>query len=279
MTTPPEVGAAPTCYRHPDRETWVRCTRCERPICPDCMNDAAVGFQCPDCVAQGNKTVRQARTTFGGRTTANPSAVTKVLLGLNIGIFLLQLATGGAVTDDYKSFGYAIAFGDEYYRLITAAFLHAGILHIAFNMYCLFLVGPPLEATLGRARYLTLYLLAALGGSAASYVFSAPGVSGVGASGAIFGLFGAYLVVARRLNADTRSIATVVGINLVLGFVIPNIDWRAHIGGLVVGAALGAAFAYAPPGPRRALIGYGASALVAAGLVVAVLLRTSALTA
>ena len=243
------------------------------------MREAAVGFQCPECVAQGNRTVRQARTTFGGRTTANPTAVTKVLIGLDIAIFLLQLATDGKVTDDYKSFGYAIALGDEYYRLITAAFLHAGILHIAFNMYCLFLVGPTLEATLGRTRYLTLYLLAALGGSAASYVFSAPGVSGVGASGAIFGLFGAYLVVARRLKADTRSIATVVGINLVLGFVIPNIDWRAHIGGLVVGAAVGAAFAYAPPGPRRTLIGYGACVLVGAGLVVAVLLRTAALTA
>ena len=277
MTTP-EVATSPTCYRHPDRETWVRCTRCERPICPDCMKDAAVGFQCPECVAEGNKTVREARTTFGGRVSGNTAAVTKVLLGLNIAIFVLQLATDGEITDRYKSFGYAIALGDEYYRLMTAAFLHAGVLHIAFNMYCLFLVGPPLEATLGRARYLTLYLLAAVGGSAASYVFSSPGVSGVGASGAIFGLFGAYLVVARRLNADARSIATVVGINLVLGFVIPNIDWRAHIGGLVVGAAVGAAFAYAPTGPRRALLGYGASALVGLGLVAAVLLRTAALT-
>ena len=277
MTTP-EVATSPTCYRHPDRETWVRCTRCERPICPDCMKDAAVGFQCPECVAQGNKTVREARTTFGGRVSGNDRAVTMVLLGLNIAIFVLQLATDGELTDRYKSFGYAIALGDEYYRLLTAAFLHAGVLHIAFNMYCLFLVGPPLEATLGRVRYLTLYLLAAVGGSAASYVFSSPGVSGVGASGAIFGLFGAYLVVARRLNADARSIATVVGINLVLGFVIPNIDWRAHLGGLVVGAVVGAAFAYAPPGPRRALLGYGASALVGLGLVAVVLLRTAALT-
>src|SRR5688572_14838848 len=136
MTTPPEVGAAPTCYRHPDRETYVRCTRCERPICPDCMRDAAVGFQCPECVAQGNKTVRQPRTTFGGRVTNDAAVVTKVLLALNIGIFVLQLATGGELTDKYKSFGYAIALGDEYYRLLTAAFLHAGILHIAFNMYC-----------------------------------------------------------------------------------------------------------------------------------------------
>jgi len=254
MTTPPAPGdatadtAAPTCYRHAGRETWVSCTRCERPICPDCMRSAAVGFQCPECVATGARTVRQPRTTFGGRLSADTARVTITLLAINIVMYLLQNTVSG-LTDRLLLIASAVTFtGDvvgvahgEYYRLLTAAFLHGSVLHLLFNMYALFLVGPQLEAAFGRVRFVALYLTAALGGSVASYVFSAPNQGGLGASGAVFGLFAAYYVVARRLNIDSRAITTVLAINLVIGFVVPGIDWRAHLGGLVVGGLVAAA--------------------------------------
>lgn len=272
----------PTCYRHPDRETYVRCTRCERPICPDDMRSASVGFQCPECVAEGNRTVRQPRTVLGGRVSPAAARVTFTLLGLNVLAFLVQQAVPGFTSrfSMLPSFpggpGYEGVAGGEYYRLITAAFLHAGLLHIGFNMYALMLVGPQLEAVLGRARFLALYLLSALGGSALSYAVGPLTQQSVGASGAIFGLFGALLVVSRRLNYDVRPVLGVIGLNLVITFLVPSIDWRAHIGGLVTGVVLAAAFAYAPP-RLRPVLHTAAPVLIGVLLVGAVLLRSSAL--
>ncbi|CAN5566921.1 rhomboid family intramembrane serine protease [soil metagenome] len=280
-----EAPAAPTCYRHTDRETYIRCTRCERPICPDCMQPAAVGFQCPECVRAGNRSQRSARTVFGGQPSADPGTVTRVLIGINVVLFLVQLAAPaltqrlfliGLALD--PSSGQLVGVADgEYYRLVTVAFLHGGFLHLLFNMYALFLFGPRLEAVLGRGRFLTLYLLSALGGSVASYLTSAPNQPSVGASGAVFGLLGALLVVSRKLRYDARPVLVLLGINLALGFVIPRIDWRAHLGGLVAGALLAAVFAYAPQRLRQP------AALAAVGVVMAVfavlvVLRTTALT-
>jgi len=166
----------------------------------------------------------------------------------------------------------------EYYRLVTAAFLHAGLLHILFNMFALAQIGPLLEQALGRARFLTLYLLSAIGGSVAGYVLAPPNQPSVGASGAIFGLFGAYYVVVRRLGGETGSIVVLLVINLAITFTVPSIDWRAHLGGLVTGAVLAAAFAYVPRGPRQTLLQVGAVAAVVVVLVVAVVLRTAQLT-
>lgn len=272
-TTAPTV---PTCYRHPHRETYVRCTRCERPICPDCMHSASVGFQCPDCVREGSRSQRPLRTALGGRMRGDSALVTRTLIVINVVMFLLQKAVPGLQSRLLLDVG-AVASG-EYYRLVTAAFLHGGVLHIFFNMYLLLLIGSQLEAALGRWRFTTLYLVSALGGSAASYLFNPVGYSALGASGAVFGLFGALFVVSRRLGADVRGITWLIALNLVIGFVLPNIDWRAHVGGLLTGAVLAAAYAYAPRSLRLPAQ-VGASLVVVGALTLAVVVRTTALTA
>ena len=253
--TPPS-GPAPAadpavCYRHKDREAHIRCVRCERRICPDCMIPASVGFQCPECVREGNKDVRQARTVFGGRVSSDPGWVTKAIIGINVVVFVLQQTVAG-FTARFVDQGASVADG-EYYRLLTSAFLHANLLHIALNMYLLYMVGPPLEVALGRARFIGLYLVSALGGSAVSYAFANPAGTSLGASGAVFGLLGAYLVVSRRLGRDSTPVMVLLVINLVFGFLAPNVDWRAHIGGLVTGALCAMAIAYAPTSRRTAV--------------------------
>lgn len=268
-----------TCYRHRDRETWLRCSRCNRPICPDCMNEATVGFQCPDCVRSGNRSVREARTVFGGRVRPSTSRVAYTLIGINLAAFVAQLVVPGyGVVARFAMIPVNVASG-EWWRLITSAFLHApgSIFHILFNMWALFVLGPPLEALLGRLRFATLYILSALGGSALIYLTGPIGVPSIGASGAIFGLFGATFVVARRLNLDTRWIVGLLGINLVITFTIPNISWQAHVGGLVTGLILAAAYAYAPRASRT-LIHVAASIGVFLVIVTVSLISTMTLT-
>ncbi len=257
------------------------------------MIPAAVGFQCPECVQQGR--TRQTRTVLGGRVTANPHAATYALIGLNCLVFLFELSST-AFVNRFDQIGLAIQGGPtgapqvvgvahgEYYRLLTSMFLHeppsyggAFFLHIMFNMWALFVVGPPLEALLGRVRFVAIYLLTGLAGSVLAYVLTVPNVPELGASGAIFGLFGALLVVGRRLRLNIQPIALTIGLNLVLSFSLPNISWQAHIGGLIAGAALGAAWAYAPR-PNRTAIQIGSSVALAAILVIMVVLRTHNLT-
>ncbi len=252
------------------------------------MRAASVGFQCPECVAEGAKTVREARTTFGGRITDDSSRVTQVVLAICVGLYALGLVIGerelqlrfgniaGPVLlrDDGPVEGVAIG---QYYRLLTSAFLHANLVHLVFNMLALAQLGPGLEQRLGRVRYLGLYLLSALGGSTLSYLISDPGALGVGASGAIYGLFGAYFVVERRLGGDTRPIVTLIAVNLAISFAIPIIDWRAHLGGLVTGAAVAVLLAYLPAGPRRTQVQLLGAGLLVVLLAAAISLRTSAL--
>lgn len=248
-------GAA-TCYRHRDRETWLRCSRCDRPICPDCMHEATVGFHCPECVRSANRSVREARTVFGGRVRASTSTVTYTLIAVNVGVFVAQLATSGSrLVLEYGMVPTGVAAFGEWWRLITSAFLHApgSIFHILFNMWALFVLGPSLEALLGRLRFAALYGLSALGGSALILLSGPPDVPSIGASGAIFGLFGATFVVAKRLNLDTRWIVGLLAINLVITFTIPAISWQAHVGGLVTGLVVAAAYAYAPRANRTAI--------------------------
>jgi membrane associated rhomboid family serine protease len=289
----PQAPQVPTCYRHPGRETYVSCTRCERPICPDCMRDAAVGHQCPECVREGNRTVRQARTVFGGRVATRP-VVTYTLVAINIVAYVLELASPKFV-DDFEMLGqlktqfgqvipgYGVADG-EWYRLITAAFLHVplsqgtfGITHILFNMWALWVLGPQLEQVLGRLRFTVLYLLSALGGNVLLFLVD-PGQPALGASGAIFGLFAAFFVVGRRLGMDTRGIAFLILINLMFTFTFSGISWEGHVGGLITGAILAVAFAYAPRNRQQA-VQVGASAIVAAVLVILTVIQTSVLTA
>jgi membrane associated rhomboid family serine protease len=271
-----ETEAAPTCYRHPDRETYVRCTRCDRPICPDCMQEAAVGFQCPECVREGSKSVRQARTVFGGRVGAD-ATVTKILIGLNVAAFVAQLASS-KVTTDYEMAALPLAFRHQYYRLFTSAFLHDPrfLLHIGFNMYALLAFGTQVERLLGSARYLVLYLVAALGSSVATYWFLKPTTPSLGASGAVFGLFGAYFVMARKLRADTSQLVGLIVINLVFGAVLHSyINNYAHLGGLATGALVAYIYTQAPPGRYRAIVQYAGAAFLVGAMVVAVAARTS----
>ncbi|WP_341770548.1 rhomboid family intramembrane serine protease [Actinorugispora endophytica] len=220
------------------------------------MRDASVGFQCVECVAEGNKGVREARTAFGGKVISKPY-VTWALLGL-IGVgYLLHLASGGtlwsgrsAVSDQFGMWGAGIDYADQWYRLITSAFLHSGVMHLLFNGFALYVVGPQLENWLGHVRYLALWVVSAVGGSVLGYLVE-PNQLTVGASGAIFGLFGAILLIGRRLRLDTRFILGLLAVNLLITFTVPNISWTAHIGGLVSGLLLGGTYAYLPFGAGR----------------------------
>ncbi|WP_019547662.1 rhomboid family intramembrane serine protease [Streptomyces sulphureus] len=275
------------CYRHQDRETGIRCTRCERPICPECMIAASVGFQCPECVRGGSGTghapsANQPRTLAGGRVASDPKLVTKVLLGVNVAVFLAVLAAGDQLLDRLLLFGRAVMepFGPlegvaegQWYRLLTAAFLHQEFVHIAMNMLGLWFLGPPLEAALGRLRFVGLYLVSALGGSALAFLLSSPNQASLGASGAIFGLFGATAVLMRRLRYDMRPVLILLAINLVFTFTWGNISWQAHIGGLVTGAVLAFALVHAPR-EKRNLVQYAAFGGMLVVVLAVVVVRT-----
>ncbi|MFE6889860.1 rhomboid family intramembrane serine protease [Streptomyces sp. NPDC057694] len=287
---PQDEQGLPGCYRHPDRQTGIRCVRCERPICPECMVSASVGFQCPECVRSGSGTghapaANQPRTIAGGTIAADPRLVTKLLIGINVAVFIAAHVSD-TFLDRLVLFGswppapYApqegVAAG-EWYRLVTSMFAHYEIWHIAFNMLSLWWLGGPLEAALGRVRYLALYFVSGLAGSAVAYVFTDPHIPILGASGAIYGLFGATAVLMRRLNYDLRPIIALLVINLIFTFTWSGISWQAHIGGLVAGLAVGYAMVHAPR-ERRSLVQYGTCGLVLAVVVVMVLVRTAQLT-
>lgn len=213
------------------------------------MIAAPVGFHCPECV--GSTQVRQPTTLAGSPLIVKPT-VTRTLIGINLAVFVLQLIAGiNVVAGDFGMWPIGVAVGGEWWRLLTAAFLHGSFLHIAFNMYVLFAIGQTLERVLGHAGYLVLYVVSALGGSVASYAFSDVRTVSVGASGAIFGLMGALVVAGRRLRYDISQVLVLLGVNILIGFVAPGIDWRAHLGGLVVGAAVAAILVHAPRRSQR----------------------------
>ncbi|WP_433611834.1 rhomboid family intramembrane serine protease [Dactylosporangium sp. CA-139114] len=285
MTQPP-ANVVPVCYRHTDRETYVRCTRCDRPICPDCMNEASVGFQCPDCVREGGRTQRQARTAFGGTQAGAAGTVTITLIVINVLVFILGIISAGRNATEglgggglggllssstplhdwgaevpyfavpgsgIRLAGRSIADGD-FYQLFTSMFLHFGLLHLAMNMWALWVLGRPLEAALGRVRFLALYLLSGLGGGVLVFLLAAPNSQSAGASGAVFGMFSALIVILRKLKLSIASVVPVLIFNLVVTFGFSHfISWQAHVGGLIVGAVVAAGFAYAPPKQRTAM--------------------------
>lgn len=258
-------GAVPVCYRHSDRETYVACVRCDKPICPDCMREAAVGFQCVDCVKEGVKAVRPMSAPLAARPRKASSGalaiaplsaalrgnVTKALVALNIVAFLAEGIPGGiagqspanSFTARFLLNGQAIAYQHQYYRLITAAFLHADILHIGFNMLALYQIGTALERVIGTWRYLLLYFAAAIGGSVMSYAVHGVNANSLGASTAIFGIFGAFYMISRHLGGDSSQILSLIVINLVFTFAISSIDKFGHIGGLIVGGLVGLIYA------------------------------------
>lgn len=231
-----------TCYRHPKVETAVTCSDCGRPICTDCMSFGAVGIRCPDCAGVPVGTKRAVRKIQAAPSSLKPGSVTIALIAINLLVFVAQLSTGGTVVRfggdfalDYALYGPKIADG-EWYRLITGAFVHGGLIHIAFNMLFLWWFGRSLETLLGPGRFIAIYLVSALGGSAGALLVT-PDKFTVGASGAVFGILGAGFVLERgQIYVFGGQAAFVIGINLVLSFVLSGISVGGHIGGLVAGA-------------------------------------------
>jgi membrane associated rhomboid family serine protease len=256
----PQQEAPPVCPRHPDRVSYVRCQRCGRPVCPECQRPAAVGVQCVDCVKQQAKTVRTTRTIFGGNVTDKP-VVSYGIIGLCVLVFVLQTAVPGLPRD----IEFVPVLGDqEPWRFITVAFAHANITHILFNMLALWMVGAQyVERLLGGARYAAVYLVSALGGSVVYLLMASPPATvqeaqhslwftpTVGASGAVFGLFGALLVLNRHLGRSSAGMWATIAINAVIGFVLPNIAWQAHLGGFLTGGAVAALIAWTSAKERR----------------------------
>ncbi|MEU4288412.1 rhomboid family intramembrane serine protease [Kribbella sp. NPDC026596] len=224
------------CYRHPDRPAGVRCQRCDRPICPSCMNSASVGFQCPNCFHEGVKSVPRTRTSLGGIQRGNPQVVTLSLMAINVLVFIAVRAGSSRIVNDLVLV--PVLVDSEPWRLLTSAFTHLQIFHIFANLFMLYQLGPPLEQMLGRLRFLVLYLLSALGGGVAVWLLSAPGSATLGASGAVLGLIGALLVLHRARGLDITWILGYVAITAVLSFVVPSISWQGHLGGFVTGAAV-----------------------------------------
>ncbi|MCW3765740.1 rhomboid family intramembrane serine protease [Paenarthrobacter ureafaciens] len=269
----------PVCPRHPDRPSYVRCQRCGRPACPECQRAAAVGFQCVDCVNEQKRTTPAYRAPYGGALAVGKPLVTYAIIALCVLVYVLQwLLPGEAV---YQQFAFANVFADrEPWRMLTAAFLHSQsfLLHIVLNMYTLWIFGQALEPLLGRVRFLAVYLLSAVGGSIGFLLLTPdrPVIGVVGASGAIFGLFGAMLVVQRHRGGETRQLWVLIAINGAIGFFVQGIAWQAHLGGLITGGLAAAAIAYAPRGKNQGLLQAGGLVLVGALLAIVTWFRVSA---
>lgn len=318
MTQPPERSQAdpaaagvPTCYRHPDRETWIRCQRCDKPICPDCMRDAAVGFQCPDCVKQANKGSRQNRALYGGERSADPRLTTFVIIGINLLVWLAITATGGngsrltallslsprgrCVLDDGSGRYYPGVVDDAvcatlpatrwfdgvadgaWWQLVTNMFTHVDVWHIALNMMALYILGPALERIMGRVRFLLVYVVGGLAASAMVMWLSDPSGSTLGASGALYAVLGGLLVTFRKARLDTQWLLQ----NVMLGVVITIVGWRyiswqGHLGGFLGGVAAAAIIAYAPHA-RRSLVQWVGLGVVTAVLLALAVVRAASL--
>ncbi|MDQ2677202.1 MAG: rhomboid family intramembrane serine protease [Actinomycetota bacterium] len=233
-----------SCHRHPDRAAGVSCQRCNRPICPQCMRQASVGFQCPDCTGTNAERVVRAPALFRGHSEV---IVGKVIIGINVAVWLVATLVGGdptsisgAVYEHGALFGPLVADGD-WWRVVTGSFMHSGVLHLGMNMLLLWFLSQELEPALGRVRFAILYGVSLVGGSLGVLVLS-PLSPTVGASGAVFGLMGALIVLQLRAkqNPWQSGIGGLVLINLLLTFAMPNISVGGHLGGLLAGAAAGA---------------------------------------
>jgi membrane associated rhomboid family serine protease len=243
------------CYRHPDRETGLSCSECGRPICADCANFGPVGIRCPDhATASGRRATtrlrpRPVRRAPGVALATGNAPITRALIAINVGIYLIGASQGAGFNNPGGSL-YAKLWLDApdlhnggWWRLVTTMFLHAGVLHIAFNMVALYLIGSPVEQYLGGARYLGLYFVSGLAGSAGA-LLQTPGVT-VGASGAIFGILGAMMILEWQVTGRLAGNAmTWIVINLVISFSVAGISWGGHVGGLVGGILVTLAYAH-----------------------------------
>ncbi|MGE5282967.1 MAG: rhomboid family intramembrane serine protease [Chloroflexota bacterium] len=260
---------AQTCYRHPNRETAVSCSSCGRPICPDCMTPTPVGMRCPECMRQRTRVTRGV----GEASLSSAAPATLILIALNAAAFLAEIATGGggfgvggsSLVSNYGLFGPAVAEGGEWYRLATSGFLHVSLIHIGFNMFALYFLGRLLEPAIGTVRFVGVYVASLFGGAFGALLLS-PNTLTIGASGAVFGIFGAAFVVARGRGVDdvARSIGVILLLNLAISFANPEISLGGHLGGLAAGLLCAAAIVAGERGvfgPNRfvaELVGIGA---------------------
>ena len=269
MNQPPNPAANPQaalpgCWWHPNRPTGLSCSRCGRPACPDCLREAPVGFQCTDCVQTG---AQQQRTQhrgyqdsgFGTRTIAGarPSQsvlVTQAILAVNVLVYAFTAFQARSLTNNDQSdafqlgvlWGRATFGADEWWRVFTSGFLHYGPIHIAVNMFSLWMMGRALEPVFGRVRFLAIYFVSMLGGSAAVLLFDDLDRGTAGASGALFGLMGAYAVIVVKLKLNPSGLIITLAINAFITFGVANISILGHVGGLVIGALVTVAMLYAP---------------------------------
>lgn len=233
------------CYRHPDRQSFILCQRCGRTICVACQTQAAVGVHCPECTREARQSAPKGKpavvTAINRARRSDGPVVTWSIIGVTAAVFLLQLVSNGGVITALSYWPPLTEL--EPWRMLTSVFVHSeqSFLHILFNMYSLFIFGRIIEQLLGRARFLALYLISGLGGSVAVLLIS-PLTNVVGASGAIFGLLGAFFVIQRGLGGNNVQLLLVLGLNLVIGFVIPGIAWQAHLGGLIAGGLVALVF-------------------------------------
>lgn len=302
MSTDPSLPAPPGtehCYRHPSEQTGVHCTRCGRPICPACMIEAPVGYQCPECVGEARREFRKGPGRRIAVANAKAMSATNVLLATIGAVFVAELVVAGPdalllgpTSRQLYDMGGGAAFlaqidpvfrvlpgiaTGQYWRLVTSMFLHIGLIHLAFNAYALWLFGTAIERELGRVRFLLIYFATGIFASAASYAFGTPGAVGAGASGAIFGLFGAYLAYNYRrrgsalADARVQQMVRLIVLNAILALSLHFIDWRAHLGGLVAGLAAGyVAEGWGTLERRRRILVFGfAGILLAAAALVA----------
>ncbi|HEV2780362.1 MAG TPA: rhomboid family intramembrane serine protease [Actinophytocola sp.] len=265
MTTPPEPpdswgtqAAMPSCVRHPDRPTGLRCTRCDRPACPECLREASVGYQCVDCVNEGRRTVRRARTVAGAEPSQRLIVVPALIL-LNLVVFAVTAYQAQSIGNNQNSELFIdwhlrptlVAYG-EWWRMFTSGFLHQGPVHIALNMIALYVLGRDLEPLLGRLRFAAVYFVSMLGGAVAIMLFGNANQPVAGASGAVFGLMGGIAVVLLRLKLNPGPALGIIALNVFISITLPNISLLGHLGGLVVGAVATAAMVYAPARSRAA---------------------------
>ena len=222
------------CINHSSKVTYVRCSRCENYICVDCMRSASIGYQCPSCASDSTPVIKGINRNRFIPSQEN-TQVTKFLSISLLAVYVFQFLLGDVLIANFALFAPSVKNG-QWWLLITAGFLHGSIIHLLFNVYILWVIGSQLENIVGKTKFIVIYFVSLLGGSLASYLFSPFGSYSIGASGAIFGLMGAMLVVGRKRNLDISQITTLVVINVVIGFVLSGIDWRAHLGGLAAGA-------------------------------------------
>lgn len=275
----------PVCYRHVDRVTHIQCQRCGRPVCPECMTEASVGFHCPECVREGRSRQRRPRTVAGGTLSAGVGVWSSVIIAVNVAVFLVVELTGGTSRSAIFLDGAMVAdtvrspqtgqilqgFTDgAWWRPVTSAFLHGSLAHLVLNMLAVFIFGRLVEHWLGSARFVATYVVSLFGASLAVLWWSDGNALTVGASGAVFGLFAMALVWQIRLRQDVRFLLALLIINI--GFSLTSgISWQAHLGGFASGAILGVVFAFAPKSSRG--LTHPAVVIVVGGAILLALYR------